>query len=422
MATRELPELNPLNLTYDVLIVGGGMVGGMLACALACSTEAKAAGRPLKIAVLEASRPTEFLPGSQPEYSIRVSAVSVATERMFQRVGAWQGVVNRRACPFTEMAVWDGEAGGETRFDAKDIHADHLGHIVENDVLQLALFEQLEQSDTVNLYCPARLDSFHKDSDGVHVTLDDGRRLSARLLVGADGARSKVRSLAGIDVERFSYPQHALVATIETELAQQSITWQRFKPTGPEAFLPLCGHRASMVWYHDEETVARLEALDDDAFANEMETQFPTELGSIRRVVQRGSFPIAKAHAERYIDDRVALIGDAAHTVHPLAGQGVHLGLLDAAALAEVIQDAVDESRDPGSYKTLRRYERWRRGENALMINVLDGFYHAFKPQPALVQRLRSAALDVANQAKPVKHFLMRHAMGTAGDLPRLAR
>ena len=398
------------------------MVGGMLACALACSADAKTARAPLKIAVLEAARPTDFPPGSKPEYSIRVSAVSVATQRMFERVGAWQGVVTRRACPFTEMAVWDGEAGGETRFNANDIHAEHLGHIVENDVLQLALFEQLEQSDAVSLYCPARLDCFQKGADGVLVTLDDGTRLTTKLLIGADGARSKVRTLAGIDIERFSYPQHALVATIETDIAQQSITWQRFQPTGPEAFLPLCGHRASMVWYHDEETVAHLNALDDDTFAGEMEAQFPKELGSIERVIQRGSFPIAKAHAERYIDDRIALIGDAAHTVHPLAGQGVNLGMLDAAALAEVIQDAVGESRDPGSYKTLRRYERWRRGENALMINALDGFYHAFKPQHSVVQRLRSAALDVANQVKPVKHLLMRHAMGTAGNLPRLAR
>jgi len=429
MEARELSELASEEETneiesssYDVVIVGGGMVGSMLACALSCSTEALASSRPLKIAVLEAARPHSFAIGSQPEYAIRVSAVSVATQRMFESVGAWQGVIERRACPFNTMAVWDGEAGGKTEFNAAEISADNLGHIVENDVLQLALFEQLEQSDQVDLYCPARLESYSQSHGLLQITLDSGACLSTRLLVGADGAQSKVRALADIDIERMSYPQHALVATIETDIPQQSITWQRFQPTGPEAFLPLCGHRASMVWYHSEEEVARLKALDDESFARAMEAQFPEELGSINSVVQRGSFPIAKAHARQYIKERVALIGDAAHTVHPLAGQGVNLGMLDAAVLAEVIHDATAAQRDIGSYKTLRRYERWRRGENALMINVLDGFYHSFKPQPSLLQRLRSAAMDVADQAKPVKHFLMRQAMGTAGELPRLAR
>ena len=212
------------------------------------------------------------------------------------------------------------------------------------------------------------------------------------------------------------------MATVETELPQQSITWQRFVPSGPQAFLPLAGPHASLVWYHDAAEVARLNALDETAFARETEAAFPAELGGIRRVVERASFPIARAHAARYVDERVALIGDAAHTVHPLAGQGVNLGMLDAAVLAEVLGAAAGRGRDIGSTRTLRRYERWRRGENAAMIAVLDGFHHAFGPQPPPLTALRRLALGLADRAGPVKRLVMRRAMGIDGDLPALAR
>ena len=406
---------------FDVVIAGGGMTGGMLAAALA---ERGA----LSVCVLERERPEPFEPGSSPEYDIRVSALSIATKRLFENVGAWEAVRSRRLCPYRHMMVWDGEAGeGEarhrsprTRFDATAIEAEALGYIVENRVVQLALLERLERADKVTLRCPERLASFRRagadaapgpasgatpgSASGtapsaasgtvppVEVVLESGERLETRVLVGADGAGSAVRRLAGIAHERSAYDQHALVATIETELPQQDITWQRFVPSGPQAFLPLAGHRASMVWYHEAEEIARLNALDDEAFAREMEAAFPAELGGIRSVVERASFPIAKAHAAGYVAERVALIGDAAHTVHPLAGQGVNLGMLDAAALAEVLWEADAAGRDIGSQRTLRRYERWRRGENAAMIAALDGFHHVFGPQPLPVRALRRLA------------------------------
>lgn len=409
------------NPDYDVVIVGGGMVGSMLAAALSSATETAPAG--LNVAVLENQPPQPFEPGSHPPYDIRVSALSVATQRMLEHVGAWQGVLQRRACPYREMLVWDGEAEGRTHFHAADVNAPELGHIVENRVIQLALLDRLRIADNVTYLCPASLVAFNATEHVVQCELSEGHPpITTRLLVGADGARSTVRQLAGIDMQRDSYPQHALVATVETELPQQQITWQRFQPTGPEAFLPLCGSRASMVWYHTEEEVRRLRELEDYAFIEAMEAAFPSELGRIIRVTERGSFPIAKAHAQRYVSNRVALIGDAAHTVHPLAGQGVNLGMLDAAALAEVLTNALAGKKDLGSHRVLRRYERWRRGENSLMISVLDGFYHAFKPQPAPVQTIRSAALNIADQGGPLKRFVMRYAMGTAGHLPRLAR
>lgn len=419
MQTDNAPLPEP---DYDVLIVGGGMVGSMLAAALAQSEN-------LRLAVLEQSEPAAFEPGSSPEYDMRVSALSIATQRMLENVGAWPGIISRRACPYREMLVWDGEEGGRTHFKSSEIGATELGHIVENRVLQLALLDRIKAASSVDYICPAQLESVSHLSDRLVCTVksESAARavpgtISTRLLVGADGARSKVRDLAGIGCKKHVYPQQALVATIETELPQQEITWQRFTPTGPQAFLPLCGSRASMVWYHTVQEVERLKESDDEEFRMAVQANFPDQLGGIRKILMRGSFPIARAHADTYIAERIALIGDAAHTVHPLAGQGVNLGMLDAAALADVVLHASKVSRDIGSTRTLRRYERWRKGDNAMMISILDGFYHAFKPQPKPVREIRSRALTFADQAGLLKRLVMRTAMGLGSDLPKLAR
>ena len=441
---------------FDVVVAGGGMVGALLAAALALDPSAggrTGAGRPLSVCVLDESPPEPFEPGTDPPYDIRVSALSVASRRMFEAVGAWEGVVSRRARPYREMVVWDGEAEGpgdppapferpgSTRFSADAIGAEALGWIVENRVLRLALLERLAEAPGVRVVSPARLAS-HRPAlpgkrraaagdahgrgaaprEGVVISLEDGRTLHAALLVGADGARSAVRRLAGIDVERAAYEQRALVATVATAYPERSITWQRFLPSGPQAFLPLAGARASMVWYHDPDEIDRLAALDDAAFLAAMHEAFPPELGELAGVVERASFPIAKAHASRYVAPRVALIGDAAHTVHPLAGQGVNLGMLDAGALAEVVLEARARGADIGARATLRRYERWRRPENALVASVLDGFHRAFAPRPAPVRLARRAFLDVADRSGPIKRLVARRAMGVDGDLPRLAR
>jgi 2-octaprenyl-3-methyl-6-methoxy-1,4-benzoquinol hydroxylase len=396
------------------------MVGSMLAAALAAAHSAQPA---LKIAVLENQQPEPFIPGSNPAYDIRVSALSGASQNMFENVGAWEGILSRRACPYREMLVWDGEAEGRTHFKARDVDLPELGHIVENRVMQLALLDCLTVAENIDYLCPARLKNYLLGEQFITCELDDGlESIATRLLVGADGAQSTVRQLANIEMERKPYPQHALVATIKTRMPQQEITWQRFQPTGPEALLPLSGSYASMVWYHTEDEVKRLRALSDSEFIEAMEEQFPEELGGIESMVERSGFPIAKAHAKHYIADRVALIGDAAHTVHPLAGQGVNLGMLDAAALAEVILEAHAVGVDPGNRRHLRRYERWRRGENAMMISVLDGFYHVFKPQPSAFQKIRSVALDLADNGGPLKRFIMRYALGSMGHRPKLAK
>ena len=410
---------------YDVIISGAGMVGSMLAAALGKAR--------LRVLVLESRLPEPF--DAKSDYDLRVSALSIASQKMLEVLGAWPGITSRRSAPFTRMKVWDGEQGGMTQFEAGDIKEneledDHLGTIVENRVIQLALHDVLQQLDSVTLQAPASLISFDARPDCAVVELMDSSTFTTKLLVGADGARSRVRELAGIAMEQSRYPQEALVATVTTESPQQDITWQRFMPTGPQALLPLQGQRASMVWYHSAEEVQRLKSLPDDEFLQAMQDAFPAETGKLTGISGRGSFPLFRSHAERYVTDRVALVGDAAHTVHPLAGQGVNLGLLDAAVLAEVIlgdrQSAAKSAdigkRDFGKLVALRPYQRWRRGENTLMIAVLDGFYRAFTPQARPLQKIRSAAMATAGRVKPLRRLIMQHAIGISGDLPTLAR
>ncbi len=407
-------------LEFDLVIVGGGMVGSMLCAAVANGLSKHA--ELMSVCILEDRLPKPFTPGTDPPYDLRVSALSIASERMLQNVGAWDGIVNRRCCQYKKLSVWDGEMAGRTDFDASSVNADHLGHIVENRVLQLALQESITELPNVTVLSPARLSRYRLTQAGVQIILEDGRQIKSRLIVGADGANSLVRPQAGIDVDKKIYPQHALVATISTALPQQDITWQRFVPTGPEAFLPLCGQRGSIVWYHSEDEIARLAALDDIEFVELLQSTFPAELGEVESVQARGSFPISKAHAKKYIAQRVALVGDAAHTVHPLAGQGVNIGLLDAAALAQILLEAYGKGRDFGDEAVLRKYQRWRYGENQLMLSALDSIYEAFKPRPAFVRRARSASLNMVDRIGPVKQMVMRHAMGVSGDLPTIAK
>jgi len=416
--------LNKSDFDADVVVVGGGMVGGLLAAALA----------PLSVIVIDNAEPKPFEPGSTPAYDLRVSALSIASRRMLEAVGAWGAIEARRVCPYRDLSVWDGEVGGRTDFHARDVGVSELGYIVENRVIQLALWDQLQKLSNVTCYCPATLKNIETDGLGVSVKLDDANhltgsihpkipaRIRARLVVGADGAASAVRQQAGIALNSTRYDQHALVANVTTALPQQQITWQRFVPSGPQAMLPLCGSKASLVWYHCEDEVARLSALDDDVFIQELCKAFPEELGGIRSVDARASFPISKAHAETYTANRIALAGDAAHTVHPLAGQGVNIGLLDAAALAETLTKAHAAGRDIGAAQVLARYERWRRFENNLMIQSLDAIHKVFSEQPSWFKQIRSAGLNTVNNVPFVRHKLMQRAMGTEGDLPQLAR
>ncbi len=398
--------------SFDIIIAGGGMVGATLAAALGHSN--------LKIAVVEASEPPPFS-ADQPN-DLRVSAISIASQKMFEAVGAWQSMLDKRACPYRRMLVWDGEKGGKTLFDSGDIYEPVLGNIIENRVIQLSIIEAIHEKENIEWISPDRISSLTENEKSVDIELDSGRQISARLLVGADGANSTVRRLCDIEVDKTPYEQHALVATVHTELPQQDITWQRYVPTGPQAFLPLLGHHASMVWYHSAEEVTRLKALSDEQFIIEMEQAFPERLGSIRAVESRGSFPLIKSHARQYVKNRVAIIGDASHTIHPQAGQGVNLGLMDAAELADIIMQNHNLGKDIGTLTVLRKYERARRGYNTAMITAMDVFYHSFRNESPPAKIARSAALEFANRISPVKRMAMKYAMGLTGHLPSLAK
>ena len=396
----------------DVLIIGGGMVGAALACAL---------GRQgFEVHVVEAQAPQPF--DERQSLDLRVSAVSLASQNLLEAVGAWSHVLAMRTAPFRRMRVWDREGPGETTFDSRDIGEPVLGHIVENRLLQLALWKAAEGLENVHWHCPAGLDALHIHDDGVVARLTDGTDVRAKLIVGADGARSRLRELANIGLTSWDYDVEALVATVRTAAPQQDITWQRFTPSGPQALLPLPGPHASLVWYIHPDEVARLKALDEDAFLAELQRAFPPELGMIEALQGRGSFKLTRRHAQTYAKPRLVLAGDSAHTIHPLAGQGVNLGFMDVAALAEVLVAAREHNADIGALHVLQRYERQRRGENLLMQSAMDAFHHLFKPARGPLPWLRGLALRAANDIPPLRRLLTRRATGRAGDLPRSAR
>ena len=390
------------------------MVGAAVACSLG--------GSSLKVAVIESSPPQAFFP-DQP-HDLRVSALSIASKNILETVGAWGGVVNRRLCPFRRMRVW--ETAGDTEFCSDDINYPELGYIVENRVTQLALLDRLQDFENIELICPATINkiNYSAEQQSVHseVELGNGRILTAKVLVAADGGQSRVRQTVGLGVTSWDYKQHALVIYIETDYGQQDITWQRFVPSGPQAFLPLTGHYGSIVWYNSPDEVNRLKALSNADLMRELVATFPDCLGKVNAILGTASFPLKRQHAQEYVKPGVVLVGDAAHMINPLAGQGVNIGLLDAAALGEVLVEADKQGLEIGDLSVLKRYEKLRRNENLKMMTVMDVFYRVFSNQVLPVKFLRNLGLGLAERILPAKNKVMRSAMGLEGNLPKLAR
>ena len=398
---------------YDLIIAGGGMVGSTLACALSDAD--------FKIALLESAPLERIRPGEETD--LRVSAVNRASQRIFAAVGAWSDMTAWRVSPFRDMRVWDAGGFGQIHFDSATLGEPLLGWIIENRVIQYALLERVRQLPAVDLLCPAALETaWPEDAGGWRVRLTDGREFTTRLLVGADGAQSKVRELAEIDTRGWSYHQKALVANVRTAEPHQETAWQRFLPTGPLAFLPLHDGRCSIVWSTTPEQADQLLALDEYNFAQALTEAFERRLGEIVQVGPRGAFPLRLQHARAYVKPGLALIGDAAHVVHPLAGQGVNLGLLDAATLAEVLLDGLAAGHEVGALRVLRRYERWRKSDNLPMLGIMDGFKRLFGNSLPPVRLLRNLGLNLTDAAGPLKNAMARRAMGLEGDLPKLAR
>lgn len=397
---------------FDLVIAGGGMVGAAFALA--------SAGKGLRIAVIETREPGRHWPAG--EIDLRVSALSRASQRILQRLGAWGRIQALGASPYGQMHVWDALTGATVRFDAADIGEPDLGHIVENRVIQLALWEHLEGCADIRLLCPASISAVEPDDDGHRLILADGRTIAARLLVAADGRDSLVRELAGIDTRGHDYDQQAIVANIACEHPHEQTAWQRFLPTGPVALLPLLDGRCSLVWSASDERAEALMALDDDAFSEALTDALDGRLGRLRVDGRRAAIGLRIQHAEHYVAPGLALIGDAAHAVHPLAGQGVNLGLLDAAELAAALDLALQRRRDIASLWTLRRYERARRGDNATMLAAMDGFKRLFSNSIPPLAAARGLGLAITDRLPPLKRLFMEQALGMRGDLPPLAR
>ncbi|AGM43684.1 FAD-dependent 2-octaprenylphenol hydroxylase [Aeromonas hydrophila] len=396
----------------DVVIVGGGMVGLGLAAALK--------GSALKVAVIEGQLPEPAL-NEAPDN--RVSALSLASQRILQQVGAWRGIEARRLQPYVQMEVWEQDSFGRIAFDAASLRQPELGHIVENRVIQLALLEAILDGDNIQLLSPARASSLQSGEAGSLLLLEDGRALSAKLVVAADGAHSWVRRQADIPLTSWDYGHHALVATVRCAEPHEAVARQIFTPEGPLAFLPLWQpDLCSIVW---SVPAARAEALcqcDEEQFNRQLTTAFDGRLGLCKVAGGRSAIPLTARYARDFARERLVLVGDAAHTIHPLAGQGVNLGLLDAAALAEQILRNQAAGKDIGRLANLRGYERWRKSEAASMLAAMEGLKRLFAGANPLKKLVRGAGLCAFDLLTPLKQSVIRAAMGLEGELPALAK
>lgn len=396
-------------LEYDIIILGGGMVGTALACALGNSD--------LRIALLDQQKPNLDWPIDG--FDMRVSALTYASQKLLTHIGAWQYMQQRRVSPFTDMHVWDATGTGEINFRSEDVGTPHLGHIVENRVTLGALFDRLNQLENIDYIQPVKACDVNFDDNAVKLQLDGQQTINAKLIVGADGARSWLRNQANIQINTYDYHQKGVVTTVMTQHLHKNTARQRFLPTGPLAFLPLTDGYCSIVWSTTTEEADKLVNLNEADFIQALENALgESELGKIESIAARGAFPLRKQHAETYCKHRMVLVGDAAHAIHPLAGQGVNLGLLDIATLAEEIIQAHNKNRDFGRLQALRHYERRRKVDNTLMLNSMDGFHLLFANDNKALSGLRNFGLSLTNRITPVKSKLIEHAMGMDRNIP----
>lgn len=398
---------------FDVLIVGGGMVGASLACALA--------QRPLRIGVVESF---PFGAATQPSYDDRSIALAYGTRRIFEGMGLWQEIA-AMAAPIEHIHVSDRGHFGATRLRAEAGGFEALGYVVESRALGRVFAAALDALPRVDLISPARVAAIESGSGHMRVGIEQEagpRVVTARLVVGADGADSSVRRWSGIDVRRTEYGQSAIIANLTPEYPHRNVAYERFTDSGPLALLPMTDARCALVWTVRTEQCEALLALDDAEFLARLQGRFGARLGHLRRIGARASYPLALVRACRYTAPRLALIGNAAHTLHPIAGQGFNLGLRDVAALAEVISDAAAAGQDIGAPDVLARYEEWRRRDQRQVLRTTDGLVRLFSNDFPPLVLARTAGMLLVDLVPPAKRMLMRRAMGLAGRQPRLAR
>jgi 2-octaprenyl-3-methyl-6-methoxy-1,4-benzoquinol hydroxylase len=389
----------------DVAVSGGGVVGA--ACALALAR----AG--LEVALVEGALPS---PWQDDRPDLRVYAFAADNAALLRDLGIWNAVRDARAQPYRRMRVWDAAGGGELAFDADAFGRSELGWIVEHGLLLDRLWAALPGAG-VRVHCPARVVALEQggngdDAVGVRLQLDDGTRLQARIAIAADGAQSTLRGLAGLEVDRHDYAQRGIVAYVATERAHEDTAWQRFLPGGPLAFLPCADGSSSIVWTLPDTDATRVLALDDLAFGRELTQAFDARLGAVRALSPRAAFPLRRQLVRDYIAGRVLVLGDAAHVVHPLAGQGVNLGLRDVAALRDGVLAAQRARRDWSAPARLSRWARARKSENALAAHAFDGINRLYGSDGLAATLLRGPLLGLAGRLPPVTQRLWRHAAG----------
>lgn len=397
---------------FDIVIVGGGLVGSALAARLG------QADRNLSIALLDA--------GSEPvlvetgEFDPRVVALTRQSQQLFIDINAWADIQAVRACPYTDMHVWDGDGTGNIHFNCHDINQANLGHIVENRVALASIYQQLRVLDNVHLLLKTRVVQLAGSEAQRQIVLDDGRSLSAQLIIAADGGHSKIRELAAIDVKEWAYGHKAIVSTVTCQEPHQYTAWQRFTRTGPLAFLPLQQqaqgaedeYQCSLVWSQQTQVADELMALEEAKFNEQLARAFEYRLGAISHSDRRYCFPLTARHARDYFRPGLVLVGDAAHSIHPLAGQGVNLGFADAAVLAEEIFRARQRSIALSDESILRRYQRRRKPHNLITLAVMEGFKQLFGADDLAVRWLRNTGLKQVNHLSWMKNTIAREILG----------
>lgn len=392
---------------YDVAIIGGGMVGASLALSLSQSS--------LRMIVIDQQSLKPQPIKTNAPYSARVSALTEASTQFFSRMGAWELMQSQRVSPYRHMHVWDGEGTGEISFDAKSVGCSTLGHIVENQVIRQALLKGLVGSGVKRLDSEGSMD-FRQVESGHEISFEDGSVIHTRLLVGADGAESRVRKWTGIPSSQKDCLHHAVVTTVETEQPHQGTAWQVFLDSGPLAILPLPDqngkHYCSIVWSLLPDRADEIMLQDETAFCQTLTRAFESRLGQVVKADERFRYPLRHRHAKQYHRNGVVLVGDAAHTIHPLAGQGVNLGLQDVQALSEELLRAHHRNDEIAGDHILSRYQRRRRGANITMMAVMDGFQHLFNANDIAVRWLRNTGLNITNHSGLVKTQLVKRAMG----------
>ncbi len=401
---------NGATLATDILIAGGGLVGGTLACALALAG--------FSVVVVDRQAPAD---GLAPAFDGRASAIALSSKHVLDQLGLWS-LMEPQTQAINDIRVTDGASPLFLHYDHDDIGAEAFGYMVENRSIRAALAKRCGDFAALKICAPAHIETLERSAAGVRATLDDGTTIAARLIIGAEGRTSPTREAANIGLTGWPYKQTGIVCTVEHELPHDGIAHEHFLPAGPFAILPLKGNRSSIVWTEREALVPALMALDDAAFISELGLRFGDFLGVLKVTGPRWAYPLTLQYAARATDTRLALAGDAAHGMHPIAGQGLNMGLRDVAALAEVLADGRRLGADPGDAMVLEKYERWRRFDNTLMLAMTDALNRLFSNNVAPLRLARDLGLATVNKLPPLKRLFMKHAMGTVGDLPRLMK